>query len=456
MEQLMKQMQEKPSAAEELNRIGLKVLNASRTELYLAMHFLAPALDALPFVMDLSTSTVGTDAFSIRFHPRHVLSLYLDNVQKLNRKVIHMLMHCLLRHMFSADHFEDRRLWNLCSDIAAESVIDSMEVPAVARVTSDFRERWYETLTEDLQVLTAERLYRYFESNPPEYRELERLEREFLSDDHGFWERMEKEPKKNPSLPVPPERQNQEELWKNRASRMKTDLLKSGSEASDEKGSLERVLSLSLRERRDYRKLLRSLSVIREEMHIDPDDFDYGLYQYGLRVYGNLPLIEETELRERKKVEDLVIAIDTSGSCQPRHVRRFLSETASILSARESFFHRIRLRILECDDQIQADLPLTSLDELKSYAESFSVRGGFGTDFRPVFRHVEELLSVRELRSLRGLIYFTDGRGVFPEKKPPWETIFLFVEEKDYDDAKVPKWAEKALLTGGAEPGGSN
>ncbi len=44
---------------------------------------------------------------------------------------------------------------------------------------------------------------------------------------------------------------------------------------------------------------------------MDDDAFDFIFYTYGLQMYGNLPLIEALEYKEVKKVEELVIAIDT-------------------------------------------------------------------------------------------------------------------------------------------------
>ena len=47
---------------EQLEATGNKILNSVRTELYLSMRFMGPALGSLGFAMDLSTRTVGTDA----------------------------------------------------------------------------------------------------------------------------------------------------------------------------------------------------------------------------------------------------------------------------------------------------------------------------------------------------------------------------------------------------------
>lgn len=85
---------------EQLEATGNKILNSVRTELYLSMRFMGPALGSLGFAMDLSTRTVGTDAVYIRFNPAYLLQTYIERPEILNRTYMHMLMHCLFRHMF--------------------------------------------------------------------------------------------------------------------------------------------------------------------------------------------------------------------------------------------------------------------------------------------------------------------------------------------------------------------
>ena len=68
-----------------------------------------------------------------------------------------------------------------------------------------------------------------------------------------------------------------------------------------------------------------------------------------------------------------------------------------------------------------------------------------GTDFRPVFRYVNQLKKDKELTNLKGLIYFTDGDGVFPNKKPDYDVAFVFVDD-DFNNTSVPAWAIKLVL----------
>ena len=85
------------------------------------------------------------------------------------------------------------------------------------------------------------------------------------------------------------------------------------------------------RSRRTYRDFLRRFAVWHEEPHLDPEEFDLGFYSYGLRTYGNLPLIEPLESREVKKIRDFVIVVDTSESTAGELVKAFLKETFTLL-----------------------------------------------------------------------------------------------------------------------------
>ena len=86
-------------------------------------------------------------------------------------------------------------------------------------------------------------------------------------------------------------------------------------EASQESGHLIDQVKVENRVRFDYRQFLRKFSVLKEEMAVDEDTFDYVFYSYGLSFYGNMPLIEPQEWKEVQKVEEFAIVIDTSMSC---------------------------------------------------------------------------------------------------------------------------------------------
>ncbi len=109
-------------------------------------------------------------------------------------------------------------------------------------------------------------------------------------------------------------------------------------------------LRVENRQRYDYGKFLRKFAVLKEEMAVDPDSFDYVFYSYGLRLYGNLPLIEPQEWKEEKKIEEFAVIVDTSMSCSGELVRKFLEETYTVLSEENSFFHKVNIHIIQCDE----------------------------------------------------------------------------------------------------------
>ena len=49
------------------------------------------------------------------------------------------------------------------------------------------------------------------------------------------------------------------------------------------------------------------------------------------------------------------------------------------------------------------------------------------------------------LRDLQGVLYFTDGKGIYPAKRPPFEVAFLFLEDGT-PPPDVPPWAMRLVL----------
>lgn len=251
----------------------------------------------------------------------------------------------------------------------------------------------------------------------------------------GQGQREEREAKKK--------RDNLSKEWEDISKRTEQEIEHSSKEKQEEQGSLAWFLRLEQKKYTDFRDFLRRLSVDREEMEVDLDSFDYGYYYYGLEQYGNMPLIEENEYREGRKLQELVIAIDTSHSTKGEMVKGFLEETAGILKQKDAFFQKVKVHILECDDELRKDICLENVEDLEQYSKNFAVKGGYGTDFRPVFRYVSDLQKRGELKNLKGLMYFTDGKGRYPKEAPPYVTAFVFPKGEDIDDDNVPFWAMK-------------
>lgn len=423
---------------EKLRQTGIHILSLSRNELYVSMRFLDIALSRLGFEMNLSTKTIGTDGLSILFNPRYLMDTYAADRVFVNRAYMHMLIHNLFCHDFSGQG-KNKECWNLACDIAAEALIDSMSSGAVHVTVSDYREYVYGRLRKEMRVLNAQGIYHYLQNTFISDREFDRMCQAFLVDDHKFWEHdQEEEPQQR-------QEQNYQE-WKQISEKMQTNMQTLSKDYGDASGDLLVNLKHLNRETYDYREFLRQFAAWGEEIVPDDDSFDYIFYTYGLDHYKNMPLIEPLEYKDVKKIDEFVIAIDTSQSCPPEMVRVFLSETFGMLSDRESFFKKVNVHILQCDAGITSDTVITDREELLNYMESFDASGFGGTDFRPVFDYTARLMEEGKFKHLKGLIYFTDGYGEFPKQRPPFETAFIFMEN-DYVERTVPSWAIKLILT---------
>ncbi len=429
-----------------LTDIAVDILHTAQAELYLDMRFLDVALSSLVPEPSEEIRTAGTDGTVWYFRPDQIAAVFRKDRRGVNRLYLHSILHCLFAHLWVKGSREDS-LWDLACDIAVEQIIDTLSVRSVHRPVPAIRREAYQMLKSPLQAeqekssagqappLSAQRICRILTELHLEQTKLDEWKCAFTADDHSRWNSS-----RQPAASAAPQQK-----WEDIRDRMQSEMEIFGRDAADDVKNLEEQICAAGRRHYDYRDFLRKFSVMKEEMQADPDSFDYIYYHYGMELYGNMPLIEPLETREVKKVEDFVIVLDTSMSCKGDLLLHFLEETYSILSESESFFRKIHIHILQCDDRVQEDVLITNREEMKHYLEHFTVRGFGGTDFRPAFARVDELLRRQCFTKLRGLIYFTDGYGTFPAGKPPYDTAFIFLRE-DCRDVDVPPWAIKLIL----------
>ena len=241
-------------------------------------------------------------------------------------------------------------------------------------------------------------------------------------------------------------REQAQREWRDIARQMEMDLHTFSREWGEAAGSLVAALKTATRRRYDYDAFLRRFATLSEEMRINDDEFDYVYYTYGMGLYGNMPLIEPLEYKEAERVRQFVIAIDTSASCSGDLIERFVAHTFDMLVSSQTLSSRVDVHIVQCDSKVQADTHVTDRKDLRAYLDSFTVRGFGGTDFRPVFSYVNDLRRAGELADLKGLVYFTDGLGSFPDKPPGYETAFVFMDVPGKDVPAVPPWAIKLVV----------
>lgn len=463
-----------PEKAEQVSMLAREVLTLSRNQLLVNLRFLDAALSRLE-PLELPAVTYATDGRFLAYGPMHVLKDYRSDRTLPVRDYLHILLHCVYRHMF-VHTLVDHAIWDLACDIAVENTITGLGLKATAAGREAKQNAVYSTLQKDVDRLTAEKLYRYYLDQQLSPQKLAELSRLFRADDHCIWYMTDDE-KVAMGLSGGSGWQNgsgngqgdaygsnddgsggaggaaaagmvelcSEEDWQNISQRMQMDMETFSKGQGTDPGAMLQNLREVNRERYDYAGFLRRFAVPGEVMKVNDDEFDYIFYTYGLTLYKNMPLIEPLEYKEVKRIREFVIAIDTSGSVAGETVQKFVQKTWNILKSTESFFTKINLHVIQCDAAVQEDAKITTQEEFDEYLKTMRIRGLSGTDFRPVFSYVDGLREQQEFTNLKGLIYFTDGWGTFPEKMPEYKAAFVFLDEED-NNYDVPPWAIKLVL----------
>ena len=438
-----------------LSRIATAIFSDLMARILLHLPYLAPAVTALmPAPTDSSGTEVraasgassssgnqrpkmapllrlGTDGRHLYYDPRHLITIWRSDPASAARDLLHIVMHCLFRHHltdYSLTVPGSRERWNLACDIAVEALISQLGDSAFSSPRERQQASMRALLTGEIgPPLTAERIYKYLREKGLEGEELTKERLHFMADQHRLWYDIGTAD----ALIIDEEHS----FWEAHA-RM-TEQMALEEEHDD---AIAAALRQQAKKEISYAQLLMRL-LNRQEILRASDEFDYVYYTYGLSLYGSIPLMEMLEYRDDARIRSLAIAIDTSGSVRGPVVQAFLRETCALLFREDLVAERMHILILLCDDRIQEEIVLHNRQELTAFADTVTIRGYGQTDFRPVFARVSDLLARGELPDFQGLLYYTDGLGIFPGEAPPFETVFILSRE-----TFVPEWAIKYVL----------
>ena len=451
--------------AEQMNKLARDILILSRNTLLVNLRFLDMALSQFAY-HEIEDNTLLTDGRYLLYDPKYILRCYKSGKEIPVRDYLHIVLHCVFRHMFM-DPTLNRVYWDLACDIAVENVITELNLKSVTAARERQQAPYIDAIKKELDMVTAEKIYSYLRTAYPDPNKIAQIRGLFYADNHEIWYMTGDQKTAAYGLPQSGDGQGNDQdngggnqngengtscsgkalaaVWQAISERMQVDLETFGKQRGINPGAMTQNLLAVNREKYDYTAFLKKFAVMGEVMKINGDEFDYIFYTYGLQLYEKMPLIEPLEYKEVKAIKEFVIAIDTSGSTSGELVQKFVQKTYNILKSTESFFTKINLHIIQCDADIQEDKKITCQEDFDEYLKTMKIRGLGGTDFRPVFQYVEQLRQNKEFSNLKGLIYFTDGYGPFPAKKPDYDTAFVFVDD-EYNNPDVPPWAIKLVL----------
>lgn len=467
----------------EPQELAVEVLRLAKDRLLVSYPFLAPAASLLPFVPspDTLSPLSGTDAKAFYFNADHVLACFAATREAPVHDYVHTLLHCLFLHPF-ANPGQNRARWDLACDIAAECIAAELCGPRPGNANGGTEYALGRICGALQQIpLTAESVFELLKTNlfVDEEQAWQEL---FCVDDHRFWyerpgaqstasagadaghagERpnsdSESEAETQPGGESPdgtPDEsgghfKSPKSSWQyavqSIAASMKHQV---GASKSGWGRNLSGLFANLGVPPLGYKKpaldeFLRSFATFEETPQPSSDEFDYALYTYGFTLYGDTPIIEPLETRDEKRIREFVIGIDVSGSVWGPTVTRFAQIVQGVLCNERLFSSAPRIRIIQCDTQIVSEDVIDTPEHMRKWIEGVRIHGGGGTDLRPVFQRVDELVERNEINDLNGVICLTDGYANFPKCATPYKTAFVLTP--DGVQNLVPPWAMTFML----------
>ena len=476
----------------ELNKDAIlaeKIIVAAQDKIVASMRFMDSAVFALKKEIVLDKKCIFmVDGTTLYYSSDEIFARMKSGLSTFTHDYMHVLLHCIFKHYYVSEKV-NRLYWDLASDIAVEEMIESLGAPCLNTPESSERRDELKRIKAKRGRLSVDRLYKSFVYDPPIEAEVGLMRELFTVDDHLLWYGANKSSNKpvesseagddeleNPSLRDQEENQQRsfdddtdtkfditsieesdineecdgaallsDQDWDKIREMVKTALEMDDTSFGDAGRTMKRELRYAEEKRIDYSTFLRKFAANHETLKVDDDSFDYIMYTYGLNRYRDMPLIEPLEYKDEKNIRDLVIAIDTSGSTDGELVKKFVDKSFEILSNNDVIGAKFNIHVVQCDAEIQDDTVLKNRDDVDGFLRNLEIKGFGGTDFRPVFHYINELIRKKELRNLRGLLYFTDGKGTYPKRKPMYDTAFIFVDDDACGD-DVPAWAMKVYF----------
>ena len=140
---------------EKRNKLARDVLLLSRNTLLVNLRFLDAALSQFE-LFPIEESSLLTDGKHILYNPGYVLKDYKTAREIPARNYLHMVMHCVFRHMYM-DPGLNRPYWDLACDIAVENVITELGLKAVSTAMERQQAQYIAAVKHDLKHVTAEK-----------------------------------------------------------------------------------------------------------------------------------------------------------------------------------------------------------------------------------------------------------------------------------------------------------
>lgn len=357
------------------NRLG-----RARAKLLLQQPFYGVLLSMTNFHNEPAIPTMATDGVKVYYNPKFAETL---NDKELQGVLLHEISHCIYLHCTHKRRLSrDPHKWNVACDYAINLEIKDMNYVLPREVLLD----------EKFRDMNAEQIY---DKLPKDCSHLQTLDIH-LDMESDAWDDME-----DKIIAA-------YEATKNSKSK--------GNIPGGLKRWIDKLRKNKVKWERVFHRYVGSA--------LAKDD--YSFTRPNRRLVGQDIYIPD--LRSHV-IGNVVVAIDTSGSISQDCLAQFAGELAKISGLVNE------VTVMSCDAQVTE---VVKLYKLENFLDKVQMKGGGGTDFKPVFEKVSEMKIIPEL-----LIYLTDTYGDFP-KQPQYPVLWCIT----CSSGTVP-WGDKVYIPSG-------
>lgn len=372
---------------------AIKLMSEIKAKMLLKQPFYGMLLSMTDFIPETVIPTMATDGIRIYYNPEYVVGL---SDEERNGVLLHEISHCVYLHCTPKRRMNrEQQRWNVAADYAINLEIKDLgySLPQGVLLDDKYRE------------MNAEMIY---DALPKDISHLETLD-------------------------VHIEPADGSEEWDDMEDRVITAYEMTKDFYGDKKnhgkfpGGIQRWIEKLRKSKVKWERIFHK----HVGQALAKDDFSYTRCNRRMLPQD----IYLPDLRNHI-IGSVVLGIDTSGSITSKQLEQFAAELAKIS-------HLVNdVLVISCDAKVQE---VVKVRKMENFLKKVKFKGGMGTDFRPVFKEVENRKEQPEL-----LIYLTDAWGPFPEKKPPYPVIWCLTT--DSNEKAIP-WGQKITLP--EERGGS-
>lgn len=422
-----------------------KIMTQVRQHIGQHYHSFMDAVHQLQLKADRSLEEpITTNGVYLYYHPEIICILYAnEGIELIAHGVMHLCAHCILGHLTMRSYVKNHELFDVLCDYKVHKMLAVL-------CGNKSQTKLHHQLKLEYSHVPLKMAYQQLSKEQKNAKKYLKYASNLKLDNHDLWNRPN--PEENS------ENQGQggegatgkgndssfEYVTQMKWSEIKAKMAKENGTlifASDSygEGAGSHIWDYDLEwdSHTDYKKVLSEFLQKATKEIENPNTIDPMWYHYGLDYLDGVPLIEAMEEHEIPADGTLLIAIDTSGSCEGELCQRFLGELNQMMEDLNAMNSLNRIVLYQCDYVIHEELVMESAEDWKDMVDNFQLKGGGGTDFCPVFKEGEKYDDVV------GLLYLSDGMGEFPEEASDYPTLFLITEDEFGYSGTLPDWVQE-------------